>query len=51
MTCVRCCGNLIKDPMWDLPRRVQEFFCMNCGERFWIEKQPDPDPEPLHPVN
>lgn len=39
--------------MWDLPRRVQEFFCMNCGERFWIEKKPDVDldADPLHLAN
>ncbi|HXE72917.1 MAG TPA: hypothetical protein VNO81_09665 [Candidatus Nitrosotenuis sp.] len=36
-TCVRCCGHLIRDPVWDLPRRIQEFSCLNCGERFWLD--------------
>lgn len=27
--------------MWDLPRRFQEFFCMNCGERFWVDLAPE----------
>lgn len=39
MTCIRCCGSLVRDNMWDLPRRIQEFFCMNCGERFWIDTE------------
>ena len=32
--------------MWDLPRRFQEFFCMNCGERFWIDTRVEPPETP-----
>lgn len=35
--CARCKGSLIKDRMYDLPRKIHEFFCLNCGERFWME--------------
>ncbi len=35
MTCQRC-GNLLQRvPMFDLPRKVKEFSCLCCGERFW----------------
>lgn len=49
MTCGRCCGHLVKDAAWDVPRRFQEFACLNCGERFWIDTQapaPEPPSEP-----
>ncbi len=23
--------------MWDLPHQVREYFCVNCGERFWVD--------------
>jgi hypothetical protein len=23
--------------MFDLPRKFREYFCMNCGERFWFD--------------
>ena len=26
--------------MHDLPRKIMEFFCINCGERFWQENSP-----------
>jgi hypothetical protein len=24
--------------MFDLPRKLLEYYCINCGERFWMEK-------------
>ncbi len=45
--CARCKGSLIKDRMHDLPRKIHEFFCLNCGERFWMEAiHHVTDPEP-----
>jgi hypothetical protein len=23
--------------MYDLPRAFREYYCVNCGERFWID--------------
>jgi hypothetical protein len=23
--------------MYDLPRAYREYFCVNCGQRFWID--------------
>jgi hypothetical protein len=31
---------MVRDRMHDLPRKIQEFFCINCGERFWQEHSP-----------
>ncbi|MBI3928593.1 MAG: hypothetical protein HY319_23845 [Armatimonadetes bacterium] len=28
--------------MYDLPRRIHEYTCINCGERFWMEMEPPP---------
>lgn len=27
------------EAMWDLPSKYIEFFCLNCGERFWYDKE------------
>jgi hypothetical protein len=35
MNCARCGNALHRIPMFDLPRKVREFSCMCCGERFW----------------
>lgn len=35
MNCARCGNALHRIPMFDLPRKVNEFSCMCCGERFW----------------
>ncbi len=35
MQCGRCGGDLHRDKMYDLPRSVDEYCCLNCGERFW----------------
>lgn len=35
MDCARCGNSLHKVPMFDLPRRVKEYACLCCGERFW----------------
>ena len=35
MTCARCGNALHRLPMFDLPRKVREFSCLCCGERFW----------------
>ena len=34
--CIRCQGKLIEEKMFDLPRHFLEFYCLNCGARFWI---------------
>lgn len=36
MDCARCGNSLHKVPMFDLPKKVKEFACMCCGERFWM---------------
>lgn len=36
-TCYRCLCRMIPEPMWDLPRKIREFFCIHCGERYWIQ--------------
>ncbi len=35
MNCARCGNALHRLPMFDLPRKVKEFSCLCCGERFW----------------
>ena len=37
MTCFKCDGTLCQDRMHDLPRKLHEYFCVNCGERFWVD--------------
>lgn len=44
MQCSRCKGRLVKDRMFDLPRKILEYFCINCGERFWQERCCDSNP-------
>ena len=44
MRCSRCKGHLVKDRMYDLPRKIMEFYCVNCGERFWQERAEMCDP-------
>lgn len=39
-TCARCEGRLLRERMYDLPRKIQEYFCLNCGERFWMQLEP-----------
>jgi hypothetical protein len=36
---------MVRDRMHDLPRKIQEFACINCGERFWLELSPVPTAE------
>lgn len=38
MRCSRCKGKVISDKMFDLPGKILEYYCINCGERFWQEK-------------
>jgi hypothetical protein len=40
MRCSRCRGHVVHDKRADVPRNFGEYFCMNCGERFWIELPP-----------
>lgn len=37
MTCTRCNGNLFEERVYDLPKHLREFCCINCGERFWFD--------------
>ena len=30
--------------MFDLPRKILEYYCINCGERFWMEKPGESSP-------
>jgi hypothetical protein len=50
MNCARCGNALHRIPMFDLPRRVNEFSCLCCGERFWttqgVESPARREPEP-----
>ncbi len=43
-TCARCEGRLLRERMYDLPRKIQEYFCLNCGERFWLQIDPPARP-------
>lgn len=35
MNCARCGNAIHRVPMFDLPRKVKEYSCLCCGERFW----------------
>lgn len=46
--------------MFDLPRKVREFSCLCCGERFWTTqgeakvvslKEHSPAPEPVETIS
>ena len=37
MICNRCQTLLRRDNMFDLPRNFVELYCINCGERVWID--------------
>ena len=39
MKCLKCEGRLCKDKMWDVPRRYEEWFCINCGGRYWLDTE------------
>lgn len=47
-TCARCEGRLLRERMYDLPRKIQEYFCIRCGERFWFQIEP---PRPTEPAS
>lgn len=32
--------------MYDLPRSVDEYYCIGCGERFWIKLEAPLDLKP-----
>lgn len=53
MNCARCGNPLHRLPMFDLPRKVKEFSCLCCGERFWTTQGEarlvTTDPERPHP--
>ncbi len=34
----------MRERMYDLPRKIQEYFCLNCGERFWLQIDPPARP-------
>ena len=44
MRCSRCKGKVVWDKMFDLPRKILEYYCINCGERFWMEKPGESSP-------
>ena len=37
MVCNRCETLLLRDNMYDLPRGFIELYCINCGERVWVD--------------
>lgn len=37
MTCFKCDGTVCQDKMYDLPKTYREYYCVNCGERFWVD--------------
>lgn len=37
MLCNRCETKMLRDLMFDLPRGFVEFYCINCGERIWVD--------------
>jgi DNA-directed RNA polymerase subunit RPC12/RpoP len=38
MKCTRCRGIMFQDRIFDLPGKIDEYFCLNCGARFWIRR-------------
>ncbi len=47
MRCARCDGLLVRVPMYDLPRKLREYACFNCGERLWTETGVTVEEEPI----
>jgi len=37
MVCGKCQGKLFQDRMFDLPKNYVEYFCLNCGRRYWLD--------------
>jgi hypothetical protein len=37
ISCLRCKGVVREIREWDLPFAIREFFCLNCGIRFWVK--------------
>lgn len=36
MQCVKCRGQMLEDRVYDLPKNLREYCCMNCGQRLWF---------------
>lgn len=44
MHCSRCRGHVAQVKGADVPANYCEYYCVNCGERFWIERPTQPRP-------